>query len=109
MAKVQFTSHGWINELKKHKIQISMDGKGSWANNIWIESFWRTIKYCGIFRDGVKIVKELRNSVKKFIVYYNEQRLDSNHDYQTPRKVYLENVAKNFGTMFQYVYQRDVE
>ena len=106
---MQFTSHAWINELKKHKIQISMDGKGRWADNIWIERFWRTIKYCGISMDGVETVKELRNSVKRFIGYYNEKRLHSSHDYQTPMKVYLESVTENSGTMFQYIYQRDVE
>lgn len=105
----QFTSHAWINELKKHQIQISMDGKGRWADNIWIERFWRTIKYCGIFMDGVETVKELRNSVKRFIGYYNEKRLHSSHDYQTPMKVYLASVTNNSGKMFQYIYQEDIK
>lgn len=41
---VQYTSHAWVNLLNKEKISISMDGKGRWKNNVWIERFWRTIK-----------------------------------------------------------------
>ena len=42
---VQYTSDAWIEILKQHNIQISMDGKGRWADNIWIERIWRTVKY----------------------------------------------------------------
>jgi putative transposase len=106
---VQFTSHAWINELKKHSIQISMDGKGRWADNIWIERFWRTIKYCGVFMDGVETVKELKTSTMKFIKYYNERRLHSSHDYQPPMRVYKESMNTHKGIMFQYVYQINEE
>ena len=40
----QFTSNDWINSLQNNDIQISMDGVGSWADNIYIERFWRTLK-----------------------------------------------------------------
>jgi putative transposase len=59
--EVQFTSHEWINKLNQHNIQISMDGKGRWADNVIIERFWRTIKYCSIFMHGVETVKELKD------------------------------------------------
>ncbi len=85
-----------------------MDSKGRWAGNIWIERFWRTIKYCGIFMDGVETVKGRRNSVKRFIGYYNEKRLHSSHDYQTPMKVYLASVAENSGAMFQYIFTSEM-
>ena len=92
---VEFTSHNWINKLKDNGIQISMDGKGRWADNIIIERFWRTIKYCSIFMYGVESVKELKQEIKKFIVYYNSKRLHSALKYQTPMSVYEKCLAAN--------------
>ena len=97
---VQFTSHDWINMLKAHGIQISMDGKGRWADNIIIERFWRTIKYCSIFMYGVETVLELRQEVKKFVMYYNNKRLHSALKYQTPMSVYSQCLAANDGQSF---------
>lgn len=91
----QFTSHEWINKLKQHGIQISMDGKGRWVDNVIIERFWRTIKYCSIFMYGVESVKELRHEVGKFVKYYNEKRLHSSLGYQTPMSVYKQCMAIN--------------
>jgi putative transposase len=60
----QFTSAGWIELLKKNKIQISMDGKGRAKDNIWIERFWRTIKqeyvYLNPCNDGLELYKGIR-------------------------------------------------
>lgn len=106
---VQFTSHAWINKLKEHKIHISMDGKGRWADNIWIERFWRTLKYCNIFMHGVETVKELKQLVHKFVKYYNEKRLHSVHNYQTPMSIYELSVVKNKGQLFQFIYESDNE
>ena len=91
----QFTSHEWSNTLKKHEIQISMDGKGRWADNVIIERFWRTIKYCSIFMFGLETVKELKSEVKRFVKYYNERRLHSALKYQAPMLVYQDSIAAN--------------
>jgi putative transposase len=91
----QFTSHEWISKLKEYGIQISMDGKGRWADNVIIERFWRTIKYCSIFMHGVETVKELKSEVMKFVKYYNEKRLHSALNYQAPKLVYQESLANN--------------
>lgn len=104
---VQFTCHAWISKLKQYKIHISMDGKGRWADNIWIERFWRTIKYCNIFMHGVETVKELKQLVSKFVRYYNEKRLHSVHNYQTPMSVYKSSVAEDTNSFFQFIYSQN--
>lgn len=86
--------------LKAHDIQISMEGKGRWADNIIIERFWRTIKYCSLFMYGVETVLELKQEVKRFIVYYNSRRLHSALNYQTPMSVYSQCMAANTGQDF---------
>jgi putative transposase len=91
----QFTSHEWVNKLKQHSIQISMDGKGRWADNVIIERFWRTIKYCSIFMHGIENVKELKSEVMRFIKYYNERRLHSSLSYQAPKLVYQQCLMTN--------------
>lgn len=97
---VQFTSHDWINKLEEHGIQISMDGKGRWMDNVFIERFWRTIKYCSIFMHGIESIKELKQEVNKFVKYYNERRLHSSLSYQTPMSVYQQCLAVNDSKYF---------
>ncbi len=103
----QYTSHQWINTLQRNQILISMDGKGRWADNIWVERFWRTIKYCNIFMHGAETVTELKDLINKFIKYYNEKRLHSVHDYKTPMYVYSQNIITNGGRMYQYIYEKN--
>lgn len=78
-----------------------MDGKGRWADNVWIERFWRTIKYCSIFMHGVETVKDLKAEVKKFVKYYNERRLHSSLKYRPPMSVYKQSNAANDGQFVQ--------
>ena len=86
-----------------------MDGKGRWADNIWIERFWRTLKYCNIFMHGVETVAELKQLVRKFVKYYNEKRLHSVHNYQTPMNMYEMSIVNNKGQLFQFIYESDNE
>lgn len=85
---VQYTCSAWINALKQHNIIISMDGKGRWADNIWIERIWRTIKYECIHLAGVENLLELKALLGKYIVYYNNKRLHSSLGYKQPAKYY---------------------
>lgn len=96
---VQFTSKDWIEKLQAYNIKISMDGKGRWADNIWIERFWKTIKYCSIFMYGVETVAELKARVTEFIKYYNERRLHSALGYKTPMSVYNHCIATNTNSL----------
>ena len=70
----QFTSAGWIELLKKNKIQISMDGKGRAKDNIWIERFWRTIKQEYVYLNPCNDGLELYKGIRKYMEYYNYNR-----------------------------------
>ena len=91
----QYTSHDWVNALKNHGIIISMDAKGRWADNIFMERFWKTLKYECIFMLGIETVKELHKQVAIYINYYNNRRPHSALGYKTPKAVYLASIAKN--------------
>jgi putative transposase len=89
----QFTSDEYINYIKSLQYtQISMDGKGRALDNIFIERFWRTIKYEKIYLnppiDGVDLYK----TCEDFIHYYNYERIHSSLNYKTPESIF-KNVA----------------
>ncbi|HWY36346.1 MAG TPA: IS3 family transposase [Nitrosopumilaceae archaeon] len=86
---VQFTSIEWTTKLIELGIKISMDGVGRWADNIYIERFWRTIKYEYIFLYSFATIREARAAIGKFIHEYNHKRLHQSLKYQTPAEVYL--------------------
>ena len=84
----QFTCEDWVEYLKSQEIQISMDGKGRATDNIFIERFWRTLKYDYIYIFPAKDGLELYQGVKNQIVYYNNtthQGIDRN----IPAKLYF--------------------
>ena len=84
----QFTSHDWISALKKRDIQISMDSKGRWVDNVIIERFWRTVKYEQIFLNPPDSIEELRKQIDNFIYFYNYQRPHQSLNYKTPSQIY---------------------
>jgi len=86
----QFTSEAWTSCLIKNNIKISMDGKGRWADNIIIERFWRTLKHEHILLHAFESAKEIKESIKKFIMVYNYKRLHQSLGYKTPAEVYFE-------------------
>ncbi len=86
----QYTAKAHINILKKHDIKISMDGVGRATDNICIERFWRTIKYEEIYLNEYKNMKQLNRAIERFMNKYNNKRLHSAIDYQTPNEVYYQ-------------------
>ncbi len=84
----QFTSSEYIETLKKNNIQISMDGKSRWADNIMIERWFRTLKYEEVFLKDYQNIKDARKQIGEFIHKYNFERLHSALDYQTPGDLY---------------------
>jgi len=86
----QYTSKAHTGILKKHNIQISMDGKGRATDNICIERFWRSIKYEEIYLNEYKNLKVLRKSIEVYMTKYNSKRLHSTIDYKTPNEVYFD-------------------
>jgi putative transposase len=84
----QFTSDEFIALLKKHNIQISMDGKGSYNDNLFIERLWRTVKYEEVYLKAYQDGKEARTSLREYIRFYNTERIHQALGYRTPIEVY---------------------
>ena len=70
----QFTSNAFTSVLKKANIRISMDGKGRWVDNVFIERLWRSLKYEEVYLKAYESVKEARESIKTWMKFYNEER-----------------------------------
>jgi putative transposase len=85
----QFTSNEWVKVLTNNNIKVSMDGKGRCIDNILMERFWRSIKQEEIYIKPCDSVKEIRENIKKYINFYNQERPHQSLDYQTPDEVYL--------------------
>lgn len=86
----QFTSVEWINELEKHGIQISMDGKGRWADNIHIERFWRSVKYECLHLNAFETITDARKGISEYIKFYNSSRPHQALCYLTPNAFYAQ-------------------
>jgi len=84
----QFTSKKFIQMLKDHNILISMTGKGRCMDNIFVERFWRTLKYEEVYLKNYSNPKESAESIADYIELYNKERLHSSLAYQTPEKIY---------------------
>ena len=84
----QFTAEAWIGILKNHDIQISMDGKGRYHDNIFIERLWRTVKYELLYTRAFSNLKEVRQNLTQWFDWYNQERFHRNLDNQTPNEVY---------------------
>ena len=89
----QFTSEVHTELLKKHEIQISMDGKGRAIDNIFIERFWRTIKYEDIYLTPYENGVSLYKGVEKYMHFYNTKRKHQNLNNQTPKVLYDQSKA----------------
>lgn len=84
----QFTGSDWIAELRSHGIEISMDGRGRWMDNVFIERLWRSLKYEKLRLWSYGTIPELRTLVASWIEFYNHRRKHQTHGYGTPWSVY---------------------
>lgn len=84
----QFTSQEWTGELLKRGIAISMDGKGRWRDNVYIERFWRSLKYECLFLHEYGTLPELTKGLKTWIGRYNHWRPHQALKYKTPQQAY---------------------
>jgi putative transposase len=85
----QFTSEGWIERLKGAGVAISMDGKGRWIDNIFIERLWRSVKYEEVYLHAYANGTEARESLTRYFAFYNAVRIHQIHGYRTPDEVYF--------------------
>src|SRR5580692_8559998 len=85
---VQFTCAGFLDELETRGVRVSMDGKGRFLDNIFIERLWRSLKYEDVFITAYGSVPEARQGIGGWLRFYNEERLHQALGYQTPRAVF---------------------
>ena len=85
----QFTSVDFTKVLKAAEISISMDGKGAWRDNVFVERLWRTIKYEEVYLRAYAGVPEARASIGCYLTFYNSTRPHSSLGGQTPDQAYL--------------------
>ena len=84
----QFTSTDFIAILKQNDIKISMDGKGRWVDNVFIERLWRSVKYEDIYLKEYRTVVALRQGLSGYFRFYNKERPHQSFDSCTPEEVY---------------------
>ena len=84
----QFTGEAFTGLLKEHGVRISMDGKGSYNDNLFIERLWRTIKYEEVYLKAYQDGREARISLGGYFRFYNTERLHQSLGYRTPAEVH---------------------
>ncbi len=84
----QFTSAAFTGVLESAGVSISMDGRGRALDNIFIERFWRNVKYEDVYLHGYSTPAELREGLSKYFDFYNNRRLHQALDYMTPFEAY---------------------
>ena len=86
----QFTSTAFTGVLLKHGIAISMDGRGAWRDNVFVERLWRSVKYEEVYLRAYDSVGEARASLGRYLDFYNRRRPHSSLDARTPEKAYFD-------------------
>jgi len=91
----QFTSEAFTDVLKDKGVAISMDGKGRWVENVFVERLWRSVKYEDLYLRAYETPAELRRGLGQYFEFYNSRRRHSALDRRTPDAVYYEQVHAN--------------
>lgn len=90
----QFTSHAFIKVLLENEIRISMDGRGRWMDNVFIERLWRSLKYENVYLNAYETGSEARVGIGKWLEFYNTVRPHSSLMGKTPGEFYRDNLQK---------------
>jgi putative transposase len=85
----QFTSMAFTAVLHREKIAISMDGRGAWRDNVFVERLWRSVKYEEVYLRAYGSVSEARASIGRYLTFYNGRRPHSSLDRRTPDQAYF--------------------
>lgn len=86
----QFTSAEFIGTLKAHEVRISMDGRGRWRDNVFVERLWRSVKYEEVYLHAYNTVSEARSGLARYIQFFNTRRPHTALDRRTPDAVYFD-------------------
>ena len=84
----QYTSVAWTRALRKADVQISMDGKRRWIDNVMVERLWRSLKYEDIYLHEYVDLVALGIGVDEWMTFYNQSRPHQSHDNHTPWSVW---------------------
>ena len=87
----QFTSGDFIGLLLANRIEISMDGRGSWRDNVFVERLWRSVKYEDVYLKAYDSVSDARASLGRYFDFYNGKRPHSSLGRRTPDQTYFDN------------------
>ena len=85
--RAQFTSADFTSVLIDAGVRISIDGRGRWMDNVFIERVWRSLKYEDVYLRGYADGREAKAGIGAYFAFYNEQRLHQALGYRTPRAV----------------------
>ena len=85
----QFTGEAFTGMLLRNGIAISMDGKGAWRDNVFVERLWRSVKYEEVYLRAYDSVPEARMSIGRYLDFYNSRRPHSQHGGRTPDQVWF--------------------
>ena len=90
----QFTSVDFTGLLLDNAIAISMDGRGAWRDNVFVERLWRSVKYEEVYLRAYDSVGEARTSIGRYLDFYNRKRPHSSLDARTPDRAYFEHLPQ---------------
>src|SRR6185436_11332794 len=85
----QFTAAAFTDVLKAHDIAISMDGKGRWVDNVFVERLWRSVKYEEVYLHAYETPREIEAALTRYFSFYNGRRPHQSLDQRTPDAVYF--------------------
>jgi putative transposase len=88
----QFTSAAFTGLLLENAIAISMDGRGAWRDNVFVERLWRSVKYEEVYLRAYDSVGEARASIGRYLEFYNRKRPHSSLDARTPDRAYFDSL-----------------
>lgn len=89
----QFTSSDFVDLLRTHGIQQSMDGKGRWVDNVFVERLWKSVKYEEVYLHAYDSVTQARQGLERYFRFYNQCRPHSSLDGKTPDQVYFDSLS----------------
>ena len=90
----QFTSQGFTSLLASSGVAISMDGRGRWMDNVFIERLWRSVKYEEVYLKGYESIPEARRELAAYFDFYNKRRRHQGLENRTPDEVYWSTLRK---------------
>ena len=90
----QFTGQDFTGLLLDNAIAISMDGKGAWRDNVFVERLWRSVKYEEVYLRAYDSVGEARASIGRYLDFYNRKRPHSSLDARTPDRAYFDQLPQ---------------